>query len=328
MSLQGVTDAVFAELQRARDLFGPVPQSADFTSTETLEAAHGELTASQAAAVREWKGESSHAYQHVAAIRAATLLRAIQADKTTAALLTRAVQAAQQGRQLVDGIIVDTHRGVADIAPATDTPAGQAALLAHLQTQLGRAQAVVDGASQQGATLADRISAAAMGYREIGATTGGGDVSSSPDDVIAGNGSTIQGRIQMIDNGAPSPAPEPPAPGTAPQIGPFPVPPSVAAATPPPPVTGEPHSIPPPPPRPVQVIDASPPKEPRLAPQVGFPKCATEDNVKHLAEILAGGLLFGASIPADIGSLGAATPGLAGGAWMVWDGADELRKCK
>ncbi len=107
-------------------------------------------------------------------------------------------------------------------------------------------------------------------------------------------------------------------------------PPSTPTPTPNPPYTGEPIKLPPrsgPPP--VPVIDASPPADAASPPSgVGFPKCSTSDNVKHILEVLAGGVGFGLSLPAEIASLGAATPGLIGGAYAVYDGMDELRKCK
>lgn len=107
-------------------------------------------------------------------------------------------------------------------------------------------------------------------------------------------------------------------------------PPSTPTPTPNPPSTGEPIKLPPrtgPPP--VTVIDASPPADAVSPPsEAGFPKCSTSDNVKHILEVLGGGVGFGLSIPADVASLGAATPGLIGSAYMVYDGVDELSKCK
>ncbi len=111
------------------------------------------------------------------------------------------------------------------------------------------------------------------------------DALSSPDDVIVGQGSNIRGRVQMVDDGTVAPAPEPQPPST--------VPPEIAAPPPgapsPRPVTGDPIRLPPAPSPPVQVIDASPPDDSARPPSgVGFPKCSTEDNLKHLGEIVAG----------------------------------------
>jgi hypothetical protein len=60
----------------------------------------------------------------------------------------------------MDSIIADTQSGVAAIAPTTDTAAGKAQLLAHLRTQLNRAQAVVQSARQTDAALSGQIQAA------------------------------------------------------------------------------------------------------------------------------------------------------------------------
>jgi hypothetical protein len=78
---------------------------------------------------------------------------------------------------------------------------------------------------------------------------------------------------------------------------------------------------------PPQVIDASQPQGPPQQ-KPGFPKCPASDDLKHFTELLAGAAIFGILIPADIASLGAATPGLLSGGYMVYDGFDELRKCQ
>ncbi|HME78878.1 MAG TPA: DUF4226 domain-containing protein [Mycobacterium sp.] len=154
----------------------------------------------------------------------------------------------------MDGIIAETHAGVAAIAPTTDTPAGRRQLAEYLQNQLRRAQAVVQGGAQQSAMAAAAISSATGGYGSAHGNTG---AASSPDDVIVDDGSngnsmmTARGATFKQDGGGPAPAPPPP-PGAAPQIGPFPVPPTVAAAAPPgpPDPTGGllmPSTAPPPP---------------------------------------------------------------------------------
>jgi len=304
MSLRAVTEAVLAHLQRARELFGPAPRAAAFASTGGLSSAGTTVAAQLSAATAEWHGTSSGAYSGVAAPAVGGVGRVVESDAAASAGMTAAGVAARDGASAMDGIIADTRRGIAAIAPITDTPAERMQLVEHLQTQLNRAQVVVDSASQQGATLSGQISTAATGYRIASANPAGIDPRYGPDDVIVGNGSHMQGSFQMVDNGVPTPPPAPP-------------------------VTGDPIKLPPALPLPVQVIDASPPDAvPTPAPKAGFPKCDNVAVVKDWAEIIGGGLLFGASIPADLASLGAATPGLVTGAWGVGDGADNLRRCK
>jgi len=57
----------------------------------------------------------------------------IGADGGTGAGFDASARAARGGGAGMDTVIDDTHAGVAVIAPSTDTPAGKAALVAHLQ---------------------------------------------------------------------------------------------------------------------------------------------------------------------------------------------------
>jgi hypothetical protein len=164
MSLQALVDETLEQLNRTRELFGPAPRSATFAGTPGLESAHAAVTTQQGAVTENWHGESSAAYGDAVAPRIATLGRAIPADNTISALTASVAQTSGQGRGLMDGIIADTHSGIAALAPSTDTPAGWAQLVAHLQTQLDRAHALVDNATQQSSVLGSQISAAAADY--------------------------------------------------------------------------------------------------------------------------------------------------------------------
>ncbi|HME78877.1 MAG TPA: hypothetical protein VKI00_25460 [Mycobacterium sp.] len=83
MSLQGLTDQGFEELYRARDLFGPAPQAADFSRTATVAFAHESLAAVHAAATADWQGAGSRAYTGVAGVAVHRLSRVVPADHAT-----------------------------------------------------------------------------------------------------------------------------------------------------------------------------------------------------------------------------------------------------
>jgi len=236
VSLQGLTDQVFDELYRARDLFGPAPQAAEFSSTTAVASAQQALAAQHAAASGDWHGAGGDAYADVAGAAMQRLGRVVALDPGAAAAMNMAAVSSATGRRLMDGIIAETHAGVAAITPTTDTPAGRRQLTGYLQNQLRRGRAVVQGAEQQSAMAAAAINSAADGYRSTATPDPG--VAPGPDDVIVGDGSdgnqmlTVRG-VTFKEDGGPGPAPPPPTPGTATQIGPFPVPPEVAAAAPP-----------------------------------------------------------------------------------------------
>jgi Domain of unknown function (DUF4226) len=213
VSLQGLTDQVFDELYRARDLFGAEPQAAEFRNTPAVASAHQQLAAQHVAAGADWHGAGTDAYTDVAGAAVHRLGRVVPADHATSAAMNTVAASAATGRRLMDRIIAETHSGVAAIAPTTDTPAGARQLTEYLQNQLRRAQVVVQGGAQQSAMAAAGIGAATTGYRS------------------GGQMPTVRG-VTLKQDG-PAPAPPPPPPGAAPQIGPFPVPPQVAAAAPP-----------------------------------------------------------------------------------------------
>jgi len=61
-------------------------------------------------------------------------------------------------------VIGDTARGVAALAPATSSPAGQVALARHLQAQLNRTKALLIAFERRNITLALAMRRAAAGY--------------------------------------------------------------------------------------------------------------------------------------------------------------------
>ncbi len=289
MSLQGLTDGVFEELYRARDLFGPAPQPAEFSNTAAVASAHQMLAAQHGAASADWHGAGGEAYTGVAGAAVHTLGRVVPADHATSAAMNTVAASSATGRRLMDGIIAETHAGVAAIAPTTDTSAGRRQLTEYLQNQLRRGQAVVQGGAQQSEMAATGINSATGGYRSTPSPDTG--VASGPDDVIVDDGAnpnqmlTARG-VTFKQDGGPAPAP-PPAPGTAPQIGPFPVPPEVAAAAPPgPPVPPDPTGgllMPQPAPAPLAPDDPVTSLLQKLA-QQGASASLTPDEIRALVD--------------------------------------------
>jgi peptidoglycan DL-endopeptidase CwlO len=64
----------------------------------------------------------------------------------------------------MNGVVEDTRRGVAAIAPSTDTPAGKRQLVDHLQSQVDRAKALLTVSEQRNVMLAQMIRGGAAGY--------------------------------------------------------------------------------------------------------------------------------------------------------------------
>jgi uncharacterized protein YukE len=151
-------------MERARELFGPAPQPATF-NTAGLEAAHATVTTQLGAVTEAWRGESSRAYRDTASGMAAALGRTVAAHTAASAAMAAAAAVATHRRRLMDGIIADTARGVAAIAPTTETSAGQAQLLRHFRTQLNRARVVIAATSQADSALSAHFRAAADTYR-------------------------------------------------------------------------------------------------------------------------------------------------------------------
>lgn len=245
-----------------------------------------------AARMSTMSGEAVGQYQAFADRSAYGLVKAALTDCTLGRHLDAAAAATAQGAAQIDAISAQAQQTYAAAAVAR-TPAAQRTVLAALQSHLTLTKQVVDSTKRQAAGLAAGVRA--LDYRADAGSNGPGTV--RPVDFVTG--------------------------GPLPQEPPPPVPS-------PPPVTGPPIKYNPPP-TPPMVIDASPHDDPGGGSNsgAGFPKCDTILQLKYFGEILAGGTLFGASIPVDLATLGlGGTAGLIGGGWMVGDGADNLRRCK
>nr|MCH9731740.1 hypothetical protein [Actinomycetes bacterium] len=70
----------------------------------------------------------------------------------------------REGRSGMNGVVGDNRRGVAAIAPSTDTPAGKQVLVNHLEGQLDRAKALLTRSEQRNIAMAKMIRAAGGGY--------------------------------------------------------------------------------------------------------------------------------------------------------------------
>lgn len=197
-------------------------------------------------------------------------------------------------------VIAERHRATAQFAAGARTAAAQRTVLAALRSEAAAVSDVVSTTQRRAGEIAGQIRA--LDYHTTGTQSG-------PDDTIVGDDHTGP-RVQMVDNRV-GPLPQDPPP-------PPPLPPQ----------TGEPIKLPLSPPRvppPATVIDASPPDD--QGP--GFHHADPIEQLKYFGEILAGGRLFGASIPVDLATLGlGGTAGLTGGAWMVGDGVDNLGRAK
>jgi hypothetical protein len=311
MSAAQACAEVAGVIDRARSLFvaDPAPCTAAAGAANTIgHAAESTVGAGQVAA--GMSGAVIDVHQSFVAESAGSLSGAARTDTVLGAQVSAAAQLTQEGAARLATLAAE-NAATSRVAATVSTPAGERAVLVELRSQAARASEVVSSAKQQATELAGQ--ARALQYpRPAVAIGGGSDTSAGPDDQIVAGPEPGGPHVQLVDNTFGS-VPQDPPPTPAP---------------PPPPVTGEPIHLPPAPPRPVQVIDASPPDGDAAAPHPGFPKCPTSDNLKHIGELLAGAAIFGISIPADVPSLGAATPGLLSGGYMVYDGFDELRKCE
>jgi cell wall-associated NlpC family hydrolase len=123
------------------------------------------------------------------------LVNVIGADGQTASGFGGAARTSQSGRTGMNGVVEDTRRGVAAIAPSTDTPAGKRQLVDHLQSQLDRAKALLTVSEQRNVMLAQMIRGGAAGYR------GGSPMAGAmPPMMGAGRGATSPTSLGGIPN--------------------------------------------------------------------------------------------------------------------------------
>ena len=124
--------------------------------------------------VAGWGGVSASAHRAAGGGRVLALDNVIGADGATGSGFGGAADVSQSGRNGMTGVVDDTRRGVAAIAPSTDTPAGRRQLVDHLQLELDRAKSLLKVSEQRNVMLARLIRGGAGRYGAVGSRTGGG----------------------------------------------------------------------------------------------------------------------------------------------------------
>ncbi|WP_264077645.1 C40 family peptidase [Mycolicibacterium houstonense] len=163
MSLDALVAEAGQVLGDARKMFGPAPTAGGWSSTPALSAGKDSL-AQAGGVLAGWGGASATTHLSASGGRVVALDNVIGADRGTAPGFTGAAQTSQSGGGGMDDVNADTRRGVAAIAPSTDTPAGKTQLVNHLQSQLDRAKALLKVSESRNVMLANAIRSAAGGY--------------------------------------------------------------------------------------------------------------------------------------------------------------------
>jgi hypothetical protein len=101
----------------------------------------------------------------------------IGADGATGSGFGGVADMSQSGRNGMTGVVDDTRRAVAAIAPSTDTAAGKRQLVDHLQSELDRAKSLLSVSEHRNVMLAQLIRGGAGGYGAAGSRMGGGAMS-------------------------------------------------------------------------------------------------------------------------------------------------------
>jgi len=127
--------------------------------------------------VAGWGGAASSTHLAASGGRVLALDNVIGADGVTGSGFGGAADTSQSGRTGMTGVVDDTRRGVAAIAPSTDTAAGKRQLVDHLQSELDRAKSLLKVSEQRNVMLARLIRGGAGGYAAAGSRMGGGAMS-------------------------------------------------------------------------------------------------------------------------------------------------------
>ena len=173
MSLDGLVAQVGQVLGDARGLYGAAPQGGGWSSTQALSAGRDGI-AEAGGVVAGWGGAASSTHLAASGGRVLALDNVIGADGATGSGFGGAADASQSGRNGMTGVVDDTRRGVAAIAPSTDTAAGKRQLVDHLQLELDRAKSLLKVSEQRNVMLAQLIRGGAAGYGGAGSRMGGG----------------------------------------------------------------------------------------------------------------------------------------------------------
>src|SRR6185295_19681568 len=176
MSLDGLVAQVGQVLGDARSLYRAAPQGGGWSSTQALSAGRDAI-ATAGGVVAGWAGAASSTHLAASGGRVLALDNVIGADGVTGSGFGGVADASQSGRNGMTGVVDDTRRGVAAIAPSTDTAAGKRQLVDHLQLELDRAKSVLKVSEQRTVMLAQLIRGGAGGYGTVGSRMGDGAMS-------------------------------------------------------------------------------------------------------------------------------------------------------
>jgi hypothetical protein len=136
MSLEGLVAQVGQVLGDARSLYGAAPQGGGWSSTQALSAGRDGI-ATAGGVVAGWGGAASSTHLAASGGRVLALDNVVGADGATGSGFSGAADTSQSGRTGMTGVVDDTRRGVAAIAPSTDTAAGKRQLVDHRQSEWG-----------------------------------------------------------------------------------------------------------------------------------------------------------------------------------------------
>ncbi len=141
VSLDGLVAQVGRVLGDASGLFGAAPRGGGWSTTAVLSAGRDGI-ATAGAVVAGWGGAASSMHLAAGGGRVLVLDNVIGVDGVTGSGFGGVAGTSRSGRSWIAGVVDDTRRGVAAIAPSTDTPAGKRQLVDHLQSQLDRAKSL------------------------------------------------------------------------------------------------------------------------------------------------------------------------------------------
>ena len=153
MSLDGLVAQVGQVLGDARSLYGTAPRGGGWSSTQALSAGRDGI-ATAGGVVAGWGGAASSTHLAASGARVLALDNVIGADGATGSGFGGAADTSQSGRNGMTGVVDDTRRGVAAIAPSIDTAAGKRQLVDHLQSELDRAKSLLKVSEQRNVMLA------------------------------------------------------------------------------------------------------------------------------------------------------------------------------
>jgi peptidoglycan DL-endopeptidase CwlO len=174
MTLEAFVRAAGAAMGAAQDSFGTaaVGTAGDGASAASAPAMPANQVSGSGQAVDAFGAESSRLNAH------ATVLG--EQDSSARAQLANAVAAAGSGRARMGGIISGATADVSALAPASNTPQGQRALVAALTRRLQETQQALQGGQSDATTHAAASHVTAADYHTVAPFSSGGTATASP----------------------------------------------------------------------------------------------------------------------------------------------------